>query len=786
MSDALDVALDPKTATKLASLSVSTVGELLRYAPRRYVRHGQLSNDELPENDEWVTIVGRITGSRMIQMRKRHGQFLKVAVTDGSHAYEANFFNAKFIQHQLKSGARVMMAGKVKTFQGKVQLSHPEWAILPDGDPDVDRVVGSAMLSEMYAVEAEITGGDVDPGAFDRPIVPIYPATKDIQTWDIWGAIRRVLAAMEGGENADDALSPDQRSDRGLIGTGDALRRIHLPDTEDDIDVARARLKFDEALAIQTVLAQRRIAGRGESASPCPHVPGGLEDRLLDRLPFTLTDGQCTVVAEIAEELGREAPMSRLLQGEVGSGKTLVSLLAMLRVVDNGHQCAILAPTEVLAAQHHRTIRTMLGDLAEAGELTAAEGATTIALLTGSMKTAGKRQTLLDVVTGTAGIVIGTHALLEENVTFFDLGMVVVDEQHRFGVEQRDVLRAKGKDGLMPHFLVMTATPIPRTVAMTVFGDLETSTLTELPRGRQPISTSVVPMGNEAWVDRAWARAAEEIASGRQVYVVCSRIGDDVDDNKKSLRDGDKKSLRDGDKKSLRDGDKKSLRDGDKKSLRDGDKKSLRDGDGQAPKSTSVVDQYAELLTGPLGAHRIEMLHGRLPADEKNAVMDAFGRGEVDMVVSTTVIEVGVDVPNATMMVIVDAERFGVSQLHQLRGRVGRGGHAGLCLLMTSAPQVSQAMQRLRAVEGSIDGFELARVDLEQRREGDVLGSLQSGGTSSLRFLSLLGDSDVISDARDLADQIVGTDLPLADHRALADLVDAILVPNKVKYLDKS
>ncbi|MGC4960142.1 ATP-dependent DNA helicase RecG [Gordonia sp. DT101] len=745
MSDALDVALDPKTATKLASLSVSTVGELLRYAPRRYVRHGQLSNDELPQNDEWVTIVGRITGSRMIQMRKRHGQFLKVAVTDGSHAYEANFFNAKFIQHQLKSGARVMMAGKVKTFQGKVQLSHPEWAVLPDGDPEVDRVVGSAMLSEMYAVEAEITGGDVDPAAFDRPIVPIYPATKDIQTWDIWGAIRRILAAMESSANTEDALGPDQRSDRGLIGTGDALRRIHLPDTEDDIDAARARLKFDEALAIQTVLAQRRVAGRGESAPPSPHVPGGLEDRLLERLPFTLTDGQRTVVAEIAEELGREAPMSRLLQGEVGSGKTLVSLLAMLRVVDNGHQCAILAPTEVLAAQHHRTIRTMLGDLAEAGELTAAEGATTIALLTGSMKTAGKRQTLLDVVTGTAGIVIGTHALLEENVTFFDLGMVVVDEQHRFGVEQRDVLRAKGKDGLMPHFLVMTATPIPRTVAMTVFGDLETSTLTELPRGRQPISTSVVPMGNEAWVDRAWARAAEEITEGRQVYVVCSRIGDDVDD-----------------------------------------KKSRRDDDGQAPKSTSVVDQYAELLAGPLGAHRIEMLHGRLPADEKNAVMDAFGRGEVDVVVSTTVIEVGVDVPNATMMVIVDAERFGVSQLHQLRGRVGRGGHAGLCLLMTSAPQVSQAMQRLRAVEGSTDGFELARVDLEQRREGDVLGSLQSGGTSSLRFLSLLGDSDVIADARDLAEEIVGADLPLADHCPLADLVDAILVPNKVKYLDKS
>ncbi|AZG43506.1 ATP-dependent DNA helicase RecG [Gordonia insulae] len=748
MSDALDTILDPKSVARLESISVSTVGELLRYVPRRYVRQGQLSDDDMPVDDEWATVVGRITGSRMIQMRKRHGQFLKVTVTDDNHTYEANFFNARFIQHQLKSGARVMMAGKVKIFQGKVQLSHPEWAVLPDGDPEVDRVVGSAMLSEMYAVEAEVTGGDVELAGLDRPIVPIYPSTKEIQTWHIWGAIRRVLAALEtDGTRAatEDALTPEQRAHRGLISTDDALVRIHLPDTEDDIDTARTRLKFDEALAIQTVLAQRRIAGRGESAPACPHVVGGLEDRLLERLPFTLTDGQQAVVGEIAEELGSDSPMSRLLQGEVGSGKTLVSLLAMLRVVDNGHQCAILAPTEVLAAQHYRTMRKMLGDLAEAGELSAAERATKIALLTGSMKTAGKRQTLLDVVTGTAGIVVGTHALLEENVTFFDLGMVVVDEQHRFGVEQRDVLRAKGRDGLMPHFLVMTATPIPRTVAMTVFGDLETSVLTELPRGRQPISTSVVPMGNASWVDRVWARAAEEIGAGRQVYVVCSRIGDDAED-----------------------------------------KKSRRSADSEAPKSTSVLDQYAELLAGPLGGFRIEMLHGRLPADEKNAVMDAFGRGEVDLVVSTTVIEVGVDVPNATMMVIVDAERFGVSQLHQLRGRVGRGGHPGLCLLMSAAPQISQAMQRLRAVQESNDGFELARVDLEQRREGDVLGSLQSGGTSSLRFLSLLSDAEVIADAREFADEIVGADLPLADHRPLADLVDAILVPSKVEYLDKS
>lgn len=746
MGAPLEEILDPKLAGRLESIGVTTVGELLRHAPRRYVRQGQLSADEMPADDDWVTVVGRVTGSRMIPMRKRSGNFLKVTVTDDSHTYEANFFNARFIQHQLKSGARVMLAGKVKTFQGKIQLSHPEWAVLPDGEPEVDHVVGSAMLSEMYAAEAE-SGGDVDPAGFERAIVPIYPSTKDIQTWNIWSAIRQVLSAVDAEGPVQDALTAEQRSARGLISTDEALHRIHLPDTDDDIETARTRLKFDEALAIQTVLAQRRLAGRAETAPACPHVPGGLEDRLLARLPFTLTDGQQEVVAEISAELGRTSPMSRLLQGEVGSGKTLVSLLAMLRVVDNGHQCAILAPTEVLAAQHHRTMRTMLGDLAEAGELSAAEGATKIALLTGSMKTAGKRQTLLDVVTGSAGIVIGTHALLEENVTFFDLGMVVVDEQHRFGVEQRDVLRAKGKDGLMPHFLVMTATPIPRTVAMTVFGDLETSVLTELPRGRQPISTSVVPMGNSSWVDRVWVRAAEEIATGRQVYVVCSRIGDDVDEKKS--------------------------------------KKSAKD-DRQAPTSTSVLDMYSELLGGPLADVRIEMLHGRLPADEKNAVMDAFGRGEVDLVVSTTVIEVGVDVPNATMMVIVDAERFGVSQLHQLRGRVGRGGHPGLCLLMTAAPRISQAMQRLRAVEASSDGFELARVDLEQRREGDVLGSLQSGGTSSLRFLSLLQDAEVIADARGFADEIVGADLELADHRPLDELVRAILVPDKVEYLDKS
>ncbi|GAA1481007.1 ATP-dependent DNA helicase RecG [Gordonia sinesedis] len=746
LADSLAEVLEPRAVEGLDSLGVTTVGELLRYAPRRYVRRGQLSQEQALQEGEWITVVGRIGKASLIPMRKRSGKFLKVTVSDGNHTYEVSFFNPRYIQRVLKPGTRVMLAGTVKFYRGQPQLTHPEWVVLPELDTDIEKVIGSDMLTEMYAVEQQVVAGDDGPtehqrlAQFDRPIIPMYPANRNIQSWDIWGAIQEVLEKVGP---LDEALDDGERSRRGLVTTDEAIRAVHLPESEDEISAARERLKFDEALAIQLVLAQRRLAGRGESAPACPHVPGGLEDALRERLPFTLTDGQQAVIGEIGAALGKGEPMSRLLQGEVGSGKTLVSLLAMLRVVDNGHQCVLMAPTEVLAAQHYRTITTMLGNLAAGGELGAADGATQVALLTGSMKTKGKRQTLLDVVTGTAGIVVGTHALLEENVEFFDLGMVVVDEQHRFGVEQRDVLRGRGRDGLLPHFLVMTATPIPRTVAMTAFGDLDTSVLTELPRGRQPIATSVVPSRNERWVDRVWARADEEIEAGRQVYVVCSRIGDTPD----VRADGT---------------------------------------DNAAAHTTSVLDQFEELRAGPLGHRRIEMLHGRMPADEKNAVMDAFGRGEIDILVSTTVIEVGVDVPNATMMVIVDAERFGVSQLHQLRGRVGRGQHPGVCLLMTSSPEISQAMERLRAVEASNDGFELARVDLQQRREGDVLGSLQSGGTSSLRFLSLLDDADVISDARDFAEVVVGDDLTLVDHRPLADLVDAILAPQKIRYLDKS
>ncbi|MFT3661730.1 MAG: ATP-dependent DNA helicase RecG [Gordonia sp. (in: high G+C Gram-positive bacteria)] len=737
--------IDPKLVAKLADLELVTVGELLRYAPRRYLARGDTADHELPEAGSWVNVVGHVTRAEMIPMKRKPGSFLKVVVNDGRRTYEVSFFNARWMKKRLLPGTRLALAGTVKYFRNQIQLSHPEWLILPEATDD--HILGTSMLAEMYSEQIEQDPAGRDPADrdaehvasaedmdhFSRDIVPMYPATKDVQTWEIWRAIRTVLADLMP---VADALTERQRTARGLMTSDEAIHKIHLPETQNDILEAKERLKFDEALAVQTVLAQSRVAAGTESAHECPHVPGGLEDRLLATLPFELTDGQRAVVAEIGDDVARAHPMNRLLQGEVGSGKTLVSLLTMLRVVDNGHQCAILAPTEVLAAQHHRTVLTMLGDLARGGELGAADGATQVALLTGSQKTAERKRNLLDIVTGQAGIVIGTHALLEDHVEFFDLGMVVVDEQHRFGVEQRDTLRAKGRIH-RPHFLVMTATPIPRTVAMITFGDLETSTMTELPRGRQPITTTVVPMEKLNWVDRVWERAEEEIAQGRQVYVVCTRIGDE----------------------------KSNI----------------------AAEEVSVLDQWKHLTTrGPLVDRSIEYLHGRMPAEEKNDVMDRFTRGEVDVLVSTTVIEVGVDVPNATTMVIVNAERFGVSQLHQLRGRVGRGRHAGLCLLMTKAKEGTGSRARLDAVAASNDGFELARIDLEARREGDVLGSLQSGGKSSLHFLSLLDDADIITDARELATEIVEEDLPLDRHPELAELVDSILLPSKLGYLEKT
>ena len=584
--------------------------------------------------------------------------------------------------------------------------------------------------------------------------MPIYPASKDVSSWVIQKSVKLLLGASGGLEElVQDPLPEEIRARHGLLPLAGALLDIHRPTTLDDVERAESRLKWDEALVLQLTLAARRRAAALEPGIARPRRSGGLLDAVDAALPFALTEGQREVGEELAAELDRDQPMHRLLQGEVGSGKTVVALRAMAQVVDAGGQAALLAPTEVLAAQHARGIRQLLGPLGRAGELDGDAAGTRVTLLTGSLKAAAKRQALAEVADGSAGIVIGTHALLQEGVDFADLGLVVVDEQHRFGVEQRDALRAKGNRP--PHVLVMTATPIPRTVAMTVYGDLEISTLRQLPSGRGGVSSSVVPaVEKPGWVDRAWARLREEVGAGRQAYVVCPRIGDVP---------------------------------GDEPEDADGAPPEDEDGPRSDRRPPLAVLDVAELLReGPLAGLRLDVLHGRMTPEEKDATMRAFAAGETQVLVATTVVEVGVDVPNATVMVVMDADRFGVSQLHQLRGRVARGKHAGLCLLVTEAPTSSPTGQRLAAVAATSDGFELARLDLETRREGDVLGAAQSGRRSGIRLLSLLEDEELIATARTEATALLATDRGLADHPGLAAEVAALATDERADYLEKA
>jgi ATP-dependent DNA helicase RecG len=556
----------------------------------------------------------------------------------------------------------------------------------------------------------------------------------------------------ELGELVVDPLPEEIRARHGLLSLAAALLDIHRPTTLEDVAHASERLKWDEALILQLTLAARRRAAALEPGIARPRRPAGLLDAVDAALPFELTEGQRDVGEELAAELDRDQPMHRLLQGEVGSGKTVVALRAMAQVVDAGGQAALLAPTEVLAAQHARGIRQLLGPLGRAGEIDGDPSGTRVTLLTGSLKAAAKREARAEVAEGRAGIVIGTHALLQEGVDFADLGLVVVDEQHRFGVEQRDALRAKGNRP--PHVLVMTATPIPRTVAMTVYGDLEISTLRQLPSGRGGVSSSVVPQSEKpTWLDRAWERLREEVAAGRQAYVVCPRIGDDA---------------------------------GPDDEPEDADGAPDDDGRSERRPPLAVLDIAEILRNGALAGLRLDVLHGRLSPEDKDARMRAFAAGEIDVLVATTVVEVGVDVPNATVMVVLDADRFGVSQLHQLRGRVARGKHAGLCLLVTDASTSSSTGQRLAAVAATSDGFELARLDLETRREGDVLGAAQSGTRSGIRLLSLLEDEELIATARAEATALLETERGLADHPGLAAEVAALATDERAEWLEKA
>jgi ATP-dependent DNA helicase RecG len=744
LSDRLDFVIGRTNAKKLDEhFGIRTVNDLLRHYPRKY-NEGMTVRGEGEELDleegEHVTFVDTITEAKSGDMKPvwdkkrkkmRYPKWLRVTLGEHRPKVTATFFNANWMIENLPEGTRIMLSGEVKYFKGTMALSHPAYLVLqsPTG-----KEIGTKSLKTI-ATTSGATGDEL-LSVFEREFFPIYAASSKVQSWDIYACVRQVLDVLDP---VADPLPESLLRQADLIPEDEALRAIHLAETAAERERARARLTYDEALGLQWALVERRNSELGESGPPAPKTDDGLLAALMQQLPFELTRGQHEVLATLSADLAGSRPMNRMLQGEVGSGKTIVSVLAMLQMIDAGYQCALLAPTEVLAAQHARSVRDVLGPLAMAGQLGGSDSATRVALLTGSMSAQQKKQVRDEVAAGEAGIVIGTHALLQDAVDFHNLGMVVVDEQHRFGVEQRDRLRAKAPQGLTPHLLVMTATPIPRTVALTVYGDLETSTLRELPRGRQPIATNTIFIKEKPqWLDRAWQRTIEEVRAGRQAYVVASRI----DEN---------------------------------------DKKSNEKEDG--PPATTVVELLERLRQGPLSGLRLGLMHGRLSADEKDAAMAAFRAGEIDVLVCTTVIEVGVDVPNATVMFVMDADRFGISQLHQLRGRIGRGEHASLCLLATKLPEQSKAGQRLKAVADTLDGFELADLDLKERREGDVLGYSQSGRPITLRFLSLFDHRDIIEAAREFC-QAHYAQNPRDPGMALlaAEFTDT----ERVEYLDKA
>jgi ATP-dependent DNA helicase RecG len=694
-----------------------TVGDLLHHYPRRYLVRGELSNiAELNEGDE-VTILAEVYSATSRRLHARKGNILEVIVTDGSAKLSLTFFNQAWREKDLKVGKQGLFAGKVGVFNGKRQLAHPDYEMIADGN-DVDA-----------AVEG-----------FAGKYLPMYPASAKLPSWKIAQCIELAVGALD---EVPDYLPESVREKYGYPTLHQALVQLHNPADLDSAEKARQRLTFDEAFMLQLLLLSRRKELKNLDAVARPAHPGGLLDAFDALLPFELTAGQRSVAAEIADDLSQPHPMHRLLQGEVGSGKTVVALRAMLTVIDNGGQAALLAPTEVLAAQHLRTMQKLLGSLAQGGMLGGTEGATQVTLITGSQSAAARKEALALAASGDAGIVIGTHALLGESVSFKDLGLIVVDEQHRFGVEQRDALKSKATNP--PHLLVMTATPIPRTVAMTVFGDLDVSTLRELPLGRQPITTHVIPvLEKPGFLERAWERITEEVSQGHQAYIVAPRIAAGTSE------DSDMDFLM-----------------------------------GESSTEIASVEELGPLLSGgALQGVKVAPLHGRQSAELKDSTMQAFTNKEIDVLVSTTVIEVGVDVPNATVMVIMDADRFGVSQLHQLRGRVGRGTSPGLCLLVTNAEPESSARARLDAVAGTVDGFELSRIDLEQRREGDVLGASQSGSRSHLRLLRVLRDESMIEQAREDASTILESGI--SGYPLLAAELAQIQSDAAAEYIDKA
>ncbi|WP_075889994.1 ATP-dependent DNA helicase RecG [Actinomyces provencensis] len=725
--NALDVPLDlrlPKaTARKLAGAGLTTVGDLLAVAPRRYYHWGAMTRLSGLREGEDVTILAEVVSTRLVPNRSRKGVRLEVALTDGTDVIDATFFATnefRLAPHQrlLVPGAHFLFAGKVGSYRGHLQLTHPQFE----------------------GAEGE-TEEDIRRRQ-ERPI-PIYPGGSGLTSWMVARAVGMVLDALVDAE-VPDPVPAEVRTRRGLLAHAAALRQLHRPLDDAEHRAARASLAWAEAFVLQTGLLEAREGARAERAPACPVEGNRVLEGLLDSLPFELTDSQRRALSEVQVDLEGTRPMQRLLQGDVGSGKTVVALAAMCQVVGAGHQAALLAPTEILAEQHAASLTALLAALRAEG--TDVE----LRLLTGSTRAVVRREVDVALRAGGPLIVVGTHALLQDSVEFPDLGLVVVDEQHRFGVAQRDRLRRPGGGGSIdaagdeggvsvPHQLVMTATPIPRTVAMTVFGDLDETRMTGLPPGRTPVETFLVDAANPAWMTRLWARAREEVDAGGRVYVVCPRIdeGDPVADAEAGSGAGAAA--------------------------------------GHTPPPLASVHAVAESLRtgGPLAGLGIHELHGRMNAAEKTQVMDDFAEGRAPVVVATTVVEVGVDVPEASMMVVLDAQQFGLSQLHQLRGRVGRSTRASVCMAVHRHEISEWSMERLRAFASTTNGFELADEDLRLRREGDVLGADQSGRTSGLRFLSVQRDEAVIREAREEASLVVGADPALSEHPDLARAVRA-------------
>jgi ATP-dependent DNA helicase RecG len=712
-------ALGGRTAQVLEkAFGMRTVGELLAHYPRRYARRGELTALSELRLDEPVTIVAEVRSVSERRMQNRRGSILEASISDGHGILTLTFFNQPFRKTELRPGVRGIFSGKIGQYRGARQLTHPDYELF---DPD----------------EAASMDADQARRWAETP-VPLYPATASFPSWKLQKAIETILDVLPP---LPDPVPDEVRAARKLLGFPEALRRVHRPETDADWRLAREALRFQEALVLQLALLGQRAERRAVTGPP--RIPGALSEGFDASLPWPLTDDQRAVGVEIEAELASGIPMSRLVQGEVGSGKTLVALRAMLAVAESGGQSAFLAPTEVLAGQHLRSIVAMLGpDLAARLRVT---------LLTGALPAAERRKALLATASGGAAIVVGTHALLGDQVTFADLGLVVVDEQHRFGVEQREAIRLKGQ---APHVLVLSATPIPRTVAMTVFGDLDVSTLRTLPAGRAPITSHVVPLAEHpGWEARVWERLSEELAAGRQGFVVCPAI--EVAASGASVREDDTPPD--------------------------------ADVEDDAPPPSSVLETLARLRTHPsLAGRRIEPLHGRMSGEEKDRTMRAFAAGDIDVLVATTVIEVGVDVPNASTMIVLDADRFGVAQLHQLRGRVGRGGVPGIALFVTRAEQSTLARDRVEAVAATLDGFELAQADLELRREGDVLGGTQSGRRSSLKLLRVVEDAEVIAEARTVAEGLMDADPALAAHAALREAIARRFDESERAFLGKT